>query len=33
MAASWSLRLQGVGNAFATELGSAMATIERDGAP
>lgn len=30
---SWSLRLQGVGNAFATELGSAMATIERDGAP
>lgn len=33
MAAKWSLRLQGVGNAFATELGSAMATIERDGAP
>ncbi|MCC8362065.1 MBL fold metallo-hydrolase [Lysobacter sp. A6] len=33
MAATWSLRLQGVGNAFATELGSAMATIERDGAP
>ncbi len=32
-AAAWSLRLQGVGNAFATELGSAMATIERDGAP
>jgi glyoxylase-like metal-dependent hydrolase (beta-lactamase superfamily II) len=30
---AWSLRLQGVGNAFATELGSAMATIERDGAP
>lgn len=28
----WALRLQGVGNAFATELGSAMATIERDGA-
>ena len=33
MAVSWSLRLQGVGNAFATELGSAMATLERDGAP
>ena len=32
-AGTWSLRLQGVGNAFATELGSAMATIERDGAP
>ena len=31
--AAWSLRLQGVGNAFATELGSAMATLERDGAP
>jgi phosphoribosyl 1,2-cyclic phosphodiesterase len=30
---AWTLRLQGVGNAFATELGSAMATIERDGAP
>lgn len=30
----WALRLQGVGNASAgTELGSAMATIERDGAP
>jgi ribonuclease BN (tRNA processing enzyme) len=29
----WSLRLQGVGNASAVELGSAMATIERDGAP
>lgn len=29
----WGLRLQGVGNAFAVELGSAMATIERDGAP
>ena len=30
---AWALRVQGVGNAFATELGSAMATIERDGAP
>ncbi|MFT3762799.1 MAG: MBL fold metallo-hydrolase [Pseudoxanthomonas sp.] len=30
---TWALRFQGVGNAFATELGSAMATIERDGAP
>lgn len=31
---AWTLRLQGVGNAFAgAELGSAMATIERDGAP
>lgn len=29
----WALRLQGVGNASAVELGSAMATIERDGAP
>lgn len=29
----WSLRLQGVGNASAVELGSAMATIERDGLP
>ena len=29
----WTLRLQGAGNAFATDLGSAMATIERDGAP
>ena len=29
----WDLRLQGVGNAAAVELGSAMATIERDGAP
>ncbi|MBA3485990.1 MAG: MBL fold metallo-hydrolase [Lysobacter sp.] len=29
----WSLRLQGVGNASAVELGSAMATIERDGRP
>lgn len=30
---AWTLRLQGTGNAFATDLGSAMATIERDGAP
>ena len=30
---AWQLRLQGVGNASAVELGSAMATIERDGAP
>ena len=30
---SWALRFDGVGNAFAPELGSAMATIERDGAP
>ena len=30
---TWSLRLHGVGNAAAVELGSAMATIERDGAP
>ena len=30
---AWRLRLQGVGNAAAVELGSAMATIERDGAP
>ena len=30
---SWSLRFHGVGNASATELGSPMATIERDGAP
>jgi hypothetical protein len=29
----WSLRLHGVGNASAVELGSAMATIERDGSP
>ncbi|WP_425491764.1 MBL fold metallo-hydrolase [Luteimonas saliphila] len=29
----WSLRFHGVGNASATELGSPMATIERDGAP
>ena len=31
--AGWCLRFQGVGNASATELGSPMATIERDGAP
>lgn len=30
---AWSLRFHGVGNASATELGSPMATIERDGAP
>lgn len=30
---SWQLRLHGVGNASAVELGSAMATIERDGLP
>lgn len=30
---AWSLRLQGVGNASAVQLGSAMATIERDGKP
>lgn len=29
----WTLRLHGVGNASAVELGSAMASIERDGAP
>lgn len=29
----WQLRLQGVGNAAAVELGSAMATIERNGKP
>lgn len=29
----WALRFHGVGNAAAVELGSAMATIERDGAP
>ena len=32
-APTWSLRLHGVGNASAVELGSAMATIERDGRP
>ena len=31
--ATWRLHLLGVGNASAVELGSAMATIERDGAP
>ena len=30
---AWTLRLLGVGNASAVELGSAMATIERDGVP
>lgn len=30
---SWSLRFHGVGNAAAVSLGSAMATLERDGAP
>ena len=30
---SWALRFHGVGNASAVELGSAMATIERDGRP
>ena len=30
---AWSLRLQGVGNASAVELGSAMGTIERDRSP
>ena len=29
----WQLRFHGVGNSGAVELGSAMATIERDGAP
>lgn len=29
----WQLRLHGVGSAGAVELGSAMATLERDGAP
>ncbi|GAB2513482.1 MBL fold metallo-hydrolase [Lysobacter humi (ex Lee et al. 2017)] len=33
MTPDWALRLHGVGNAAAVELGSAMATIERDGAP
>jgi len=32
-ASRWTLRFHGVGNSHATELGSAMATIERDGAP
>jgi ribonuclease BN (tRNA processing enzyme) len=30
---AWSLRLHGVGNATAVELGSAMASIEREGQP
>ena len=31
---AWTLRFQGVGNSFAAaELGSAMATLERDGVP
>ncbi|HRN62242.1 MAG TPA: MBL fold metallo-hydrolase [Luteimonas sp.] len=30
---TWTLRFHGVGNASATDLGSPMATIERDGAP
>ncbi len=30
---AWSLRFQGVGNASAVELGSPMATIERDSMP
>jgi len=30
---TWTLRLHGVGNAAAVELGSAMATIERAGMP
>lgn len=29
----WTLRFHGVGSSSAVELGSAMATIERDGAP
>jgi phosphoribosyl 1,2-cyclic phosphodiesterase len=29
----WALRFHGVGNSSAVELGSAMATIERDGLP
>jgi ribonuclease BN (tRNA processing enzyme) len=29
----WAMRFHGVGGAMATELGSAMATIERDGRP
>ena len=29
----WALRFHGVGNSAAVELGSAMASIERDGAP
>lgn len=30
---SWALHFHGVGNSAATELGSAMASIERDGRP
>ena len=30
---AWALRFHGVGNASAVELGSPMATIERDGSP
>ena len=30
---TWNLRFHGVGNSHAVELGSAMATIERDGQP
>jgi ribonuclease BN (tRNA processing enzyme) len=30
---AWTLRFHGVGNSGAVELGSAMATIERDGMP
>ena len=30
---AWTLRFHGVGNASAVELGSAMATLERGGAP
>lgn len=30
---TWTLRFHGVGNASAVELGSAMATLERGGAP
>lgn len=33
MSTCWTLRLHGVGNASAVELGSAMATVERDGLP
>ena len=30
---SWSLQFHGVGNASAVDLGSPMATLERDGRP
>ncbi len=33
MTTGWALRFHGVGGATATELGSAMATIERNGRP